>query len=61
MKPYRNKLSLRSINAHADKTGRIQGYFAPSAPIKGFVCEWPRYAVLTPPMAAKAIVEKSPH
>ena len=59
MKLHRGKLSLRSINAQSDRTGSIQGSLVSSGPIKGFVCVWPRFPVLTPPMTTKAKVEKT--
>ena len=59
MKLHRSKFGLRSINAQSDRTGRIRGCFASLAPIEGFVCEWPRFPVLSPPMSTKAKVEKT--
>ena len=59
MKLHRSKLSLRPINAQSDRTGRIRGCFVSSAPIEGFVCVWPRFPVLTPPLSTKAKVEKT--
>lgn len=61
MKLHRSKLSLRSINARSDRTGKIRGCFASSAPIEGFVCVWPRFPVLSPPMTTKTKVEKTLH
>lgn len=59
MKLRRSKSGLRSINAQSDKTGRILGCFASSVPVKGFVCEWPQFQVLSPPLAPKAKVERT--
>lgn len=61
MKPDDTKHVLRSINALIDKSGKIRGYFAPSTPIKGLVCRWPQFPVLSPPMSPRAKVKKTVH